>query len=333
MIVAVTGASGFVGSNLVESLVAQGHTVRALAHSSEPTPRPPAGASGTVSFVPGDVLDPGSLSRVFSGVEVVFHLAARISITRHDEEAVLRTNVEGPRNVAAACLQHGVRRLVHFSSVHAFAVPHNDQPMDEATPLVQETSREAPAYDRSKSLGEREVMRAVEQGLDAVILNPSGIMGPNDRSPSRIGQTVLDFAKGRFPMLVPGVYNWVDVRDVVSSAIAAATRGQRGHKYIVAGEVGSVRRIAELVEQAGGKRAPRFNAPMWLLGGVAPVVETVARWQNASPLLTPQSLAILQSPCDFRSDKAHRELGHTPRALSETIFDTVSWFRQTGHLA
>ena len=332
MIVAVTGASGFVGSNLIQELLAQGHTVRALAHTIEPPPSDAVSPSA-LSYHRGDVLDPGSLKRAFEGAEVVFHLAARISITRHDEEAVLRTNVEGPRNIASACLSTGVRRLVHFSSVHAFHVPSEDQPMDESTPLVPDDRGAVPAYDRSKALGEREVMRAVDQGLDAVILNPSGIVGPGDHGPSRIGRTVLDFARGRFPLLVPGVYNWVDVRDVVASAMAAAERGQRGEKYIVAGEIGSIRRIAELVAQAGGKRAPRFDAPLWLLGGVAPVMETVAHLRRSSPLITPQALAILQSPCDFRSDKAIRELGHKPRSLSETITDTVNWFRDQGRLS
>jgi len=337
MIVAVTGASGFVGSNLVSALVEQGHTVRALIRSPETLPRSviesagPDGRASQIELHRGDVLEPGSLSRVFADAEVVFHLAARISISRHDGEAVLRTNIEGPRNVAAACLASGVRRMVHFSSVHAFRVPKGDLPMDESTPLVHEAA--APAYDRSKSLGEQQVMQAVERGLDAVILNPSGIMGPGDHGPSRLGRTVLDFARGRFPMLVPGVYNWVDVRDVVASALAAAERGQRGQKYIIGGEVGSVRRIAELVAESGGKPAPRYSAPLWLLHPVAPVIETWAHWLKASPLLTPQALDILQSPCDFRSEKASRELGHSPRPLADTIRDTMQWFRQNGHLS
>jgi dihydroflavonol-4-reductase len=337
MIVAVTGATGFVGSNLVRELLLQGHTVRALVHSPEPPPSLSDLALGQqasppqLTFHRGDILDPGSLQRVFAGSEVVFHLAARISITRHDNEAVLRTNVEGPRNVAAACLESGVRRLVHFSSVHAMHVPPRDEPMDESTPLVAD--ERAPAYDRSKSLGEREILRAVDKGLDAVIITPSGIMGPGDHGPSRIGRTVLDFARGRFPLLVPGVYNWVDVRDVVAGALAAAERGQRGEKYIVAGEVGSVRRIAELIAESGGKRAPRFDAPLWLLRPVAPVVETVSHFTKSSPLVTPQALAVLQSPCDFRYDKAARCLGHRPRPLSETVHDTVEWFRQAGRLS
>lgn len=333
MIVAVTGATGFVGTNLIAELLSQGHKVRALLHAGSRAEqglrkRLPPGSD--IEIHHGDVLSPGTLQRAFSGAEVVFHLAAQISISRHDAEGVLRTNVEGPRNVASACLENGVRRMIHFSSVHAFEVPPHDEPMDETTPLVD--GDVAPAYDRSKSLGEREVMRAVEKGLDAVILNPSGIMGPNDHGPSRIGRTLLDFARGRFPMVVPGIYNWVDVREVVSSAISAVEKGQRGHKYILGGEVGSIRKLAELVAEAGGKRAPRYSAPLWLLAPVAPVVETVAHLTKTSPLLTPQSIQILQSPCDFRSDKAMRELGHRIRPLSETVGDAVTWFRETGHL-
>ena len=156
MIVAVTGATGFVGSNLVRELLLQGHTVRALVHSPEPPPSLSDLALGQqasppqLTFHRGDILDPGSLQRVFAGSEVVFHLAARISITRHDSEAVLRTNVEGPRNVAAACLESGVRRLVHFSSVHAMHVPPRDEPMDESTPLVADERAGGSRADSSR---------------------------------------------------------------------------------------------------------------------------------------------------------------------------------------
>ena len=119
MIVAVTGATGFVGTNLISELIEKGHTVRALLHSGDTAKeslRSRLAPGAQVEFHHGDVLDPGSLQRAFSGAEVVFHLAAQISISRHDAAKVLRVNVEGPRNVAAACLESGVRRMIHFSS-------------------------------------------------------------------------------------------------------------------------------------------------------------------------------------------------------------------------
>ncbi|HMU40749.1 MAG TPA: NAD-dependent epimerase/dehydratase family protein [Pseudomonadota bacterium] len=336
MIVAVTGATGFVGSHLISELANKGVHVRALVRRDGPDVqalKARLDSHAPIEFVTGNVLSKDSLLSAFRGVEAVFHLAAHISISRFDEKQVLLTNVQGPKNVAAACLETGVRKLIHFSSVHALATGAHDEPMDETTPLVRAEARHAPAYDRSKSLGEQAALSAAKQGLHVVVVSPSGILGPFDHAPSRIGRTLLDFAEGRFPMLVPGVYNWVDVREVVSSAITALEKGKSGEKYLLTGEVASVRRLAELVAQAGGKKAPSLEAPMWLLKPVAYAAEAVAHGLSRSPLLTPQSLSILQSPCDFRSDKAQRELSHKVRPLAETVADALRFFKETGALA
>lgn len=207
MTVVVTGANGHVGANLVRALLAEGRSVRALVHHSR---RALQGLE--VELVEGDVRELASLQRAFEGAEVVYHLAAHISIRMNEWPLVEAINVLGTRNVVEASLQGGIRRLVHFSSIHAFNEEPHDKPVDESRPLKIPESPHAAPYDRSKAAGEREVRQGIERGLDAIIINPTAIVGPHDYYPSHFGQAILSLAQGNLPVLVPGGFNWVDVR-------------------------------------------------------------------------------------------------------------------------
>ena len=319
------------GSYLISQLVSQGHKVRALV-------REPGAQAGSKNSLPGkavdvrmgDVVQSSDLSSVFEGTEVVFHLAARISISRYDGGAVLDTNIGGTKNVLAACQKAGVRRLIHMSSVHAIDSAQSRMPMDENSPRV--TSSAGPAYDLSKATAEQEVLFGGHTDLETVVLSPSGIMGPFDHAPSRIGRTLIDMARGRFPMVPTGRYNFVDVRDVVGAAIAAVDKARPGEKYLVTGEVASVRQLHDWVCEAGGSKPPGWNVPLRLLMPVARVAESFAHYTGRSPLLTPQSLEILENPCEFSFEKARQELGYAPRSLKQSVADSLDWFRAHGLL-
>ena len=186
MTVVVTGASGHVGANLVRALLDQGRTVRALVH------RDRRGIEGLdVEIAQGDVRDQASLERVFAGAEVVYHCAACVSIQRSEGPLVEACNVGGPRNVVEACLRTGVRRLIHFSSVHAFQQHPLDEPLDETRAQVTADrangSHHVSPYDRSKAAGEREVRAGIARGLDAVILNPTAVIGPHGTQVDHFG--------------------------------------------------------------------------------------------------------------------------------------------------
>src|SRR5437764_3023670 len=163
MNIAVTGATGHVGANLVRTLLDGGRRVRALIHDGNRK-----GLEGLdVEFADGDLLDPASLVRAFDGCELVYHLAARISIAPGDDAAVHAVNADGTHNVVAACLTTGVRRLVHFSSIHALSPLPHELPIDETRAL---TSGAVPPYDRSKAAAERSVLEGLDRGLDAIIV-------------------------------------------------------------------------------------------------------------------------------------------------------------------
>lgn len=325
MTVVVTGASGHIGATLTRALLADGRRVRALVHDEA------AGLDGLdVERVQGDVRDPASLRRAFAGADVVYHLAARITLVTSDADEVFAINVDGPRNVCEAALNAGVRRLVHFSSIHAFDDCPRDVPMDEKRPPAHGPG--FPVYDRSKAAGQDHVLEAVSRGLDAVIVNPSGVVGPGDYRMSAMGQVFLDLWHGRMPALVEGGFNWVDVRDVVQSAMAAETRGRTGERYLLPGHWVSVRDVARTVTEVTGRRTPRLVTPMWLARASVPFIAAFSAVLRRKPLYTAASLRALRQNRVVLGAKAAEELGHAPRPFSESVRDVYEWFEKAGYL-
>lgn len=322
----VTGAAGHIGGNIARALLERGRRLRLTVREDV---RALEGL--TAETVRADICDPDSLGRAFDGAEVVYHLAGRISIEGAEGGLVKRVNVLGTRNVVEACLRCGVRRLVHFSSIQAFCQDPLDEPLDETRGPARGNS--LPAYDLSKAGGEREIRAGLERGLDAVVVNPTCVLGPCDYKPSRMGDTVLRLAQRRFPALVEGGFDFVDVRDVAFGAIAAEERGRTGENYLLGGEWHSVRELALLVEELSGARAPRFAAPLWLARLGAPFIEAYSKITRTRPLFTGESLAALRSNRHISHEKATRELGYRPRPLRDTIADTVRWFRERGVLS
>ena len=231
----------------------------------------------------------------------------------------------------SACFERGVRRLVHFSSIHAFCQLPREEPLDESRPASD--TRPAPAYDRSKAAGEREVLAGVVRGLDAVIVNPTAVLGPFDFKPSRMGRVLLDLVQRRLPALVAGGFDWVDARDVCRAAIAAEHRGRRGARYLLSGTYLSVAGLAALVAEIGGAPAPRLVVPHWLARLAAPAATTWSALAGGEPRFTRDSLAALRTGHPAISHaRAAAELGFDPRPLRETVTDTLAWFAATGAL-
>lgn len=323
----VTGASGHLGANVVRALVSAGETVRGV------DIRPGSALSGIAAeFVRGDVLDPVTLKNAFADAEVVVHLAAKISIAGDPDGSVRRVNVEGVRNVAEAALEAGARRMVHCSSLHAFDVGGTRGPVRENA--LRATSPALPAYDRSKAEGEDELRRVVEKGLDAVIVNPSGMFGPIDPEPSRLGRVLLMMFKGRMPVSVTGAFDWVDVRDVAEALIAAADRGRTGENYLIGGHRASVTELGRLAAEVSGRRAPRFVVPLPPVRIAAEAAVRIAGPGRAGRLLlTPESLHALATDPVVDYSKATAELGYRARPLAETISDLYASFIDEGLLS
>ncbi|MCK6531260.1 NAD-dependent epimerase/dehydratase family protein [Myxococcota bacterium] len=325
MRIAVTGGTGHVGGNLVRALLRRGDRVRAMVRSDV---RALEGLD--VERLPGDLLDPGKVRELVDGAEVVYHLAARISIAAGDEEEVQRCNVLGTRNVAAACRDAGVSRLVHFSSVHALKGWPRDVVVDETSPSAD--LDEALPYDRSKAQGEKEVLEAVRGGLDAVIVNPTAVVGPFDFRPSPFGEAMLGMYHRTLPGLVRGGFDWVDVRDVVDAALAAEGRGRTGERYLVTGHWAELRDVSRTIAEVTGHPTVSWASPHWLARLGAPGVTAWCRMTGRRPLYTSQSLRMVQEHRHVSRARAEAELGYRPRPLRETLEATFAWFREAGML-
>ena len=322
--IAVTGASGLLGGNLVRALLAEGCPVRALVHRDE---RALSGLD--LEIARADLADLPSLERAFDGAQVVHHLASLISLRTDNWEEVQRVNVLGTRNVVDACLKCGVKRLVYYGSTHSRQPEPFDQPLDEDRPLVTDVS--LPPYDRSKALAEIEVRKGVERGLDAVVILPSAILGPYDFRPSYIGEALQLMQRGGLPALTTGGYSWVDARDVAAGAIRAAETARSGSCYILSGHWLSIHDVAVLTAQISGTRAaraPRLVVPLWLARLGLPVMEKLATLRGSQPLYTSAMLNALRSNRLITHARASRDLGYFPRPFKETLTDSLQWFAQ-----
>jgi dihydroflavonol-4-reductase len=325
LITAVTGASGHLGANLVRALLKQGRTVRVLARSDR---RSIQGLD--VQIVEGDISDPRALHALAKGTETLFHLAGRISIVGAEGGLVESTNVGGVRNVIRACREAGVRRLVHCSSIHAFDTNPNDQLIDETRALALGPGHAA--YDRSKAEGQRAVLDAVREGLDAVVINPGAVVGPFDFKVSRMGAVLLDICHGRLPMLIDGGYNWVDARDVAEGAVRAESRGRAGECYLLTGHWVHLCELSRMISRITGRKTVQAAAPLWLASAVSWISLGWGRLRGTAPKFTPAAIEAIRSHRSISHEKAARELGYAPRPFEETVRDTLEWFRRAGLL-
>lgn len=318
MKVGITGASGHVGANLVRTLLEKGWEVRALVRGDV---RALAGLD--VEHVPGDVTQPGRLRDFCQGTELVFHLAGHITLNGRDAALARTINVDGTRNVARACLDAGVRRLVHFSSIHAFDDRPGD-PIDEKRPPLGPSR---PYYGQTKAAGERVVLETVEQGLDAVIVNPTGVLGPHDYKRSAMGRVLADMASGQMPAVPAAGFDWVDARDVSEGAVAAALKGRTGQRYILSGTWASLMELGRHVDAATGRRTRRIQVPLWTAWMGVPFAAVKSRWTGEAPNCTADSIRVLYAESHASSALAARELGFRARDLAQTVADAVDWQR------
>ena len=321
--IVVTGATGHVGNVLVRQLTAEGKAVRALVMPDDDL-RPISGLD--VEIVSGDVTDPASLESAFIGADIVFHLAGIVTIMPGMAKLLERVNVGGVRNVAAACRNTGVRRLIYTSSVHAIAEPPQGTAIDESQPF--DPNRVLGDYARSKARATLLLLDEVAKGgLDAVICCPTGIIGPWDYGISNIGQLIIDFASGQLKSYVSGAYDFVDVRDVNRGLVLAAEKGQKGRHYIFSGAQVQVLELMKELEKTVGYPAPTFQIPSAIARAAGVLASVYYRLLRRRPVFTAYSIDVLRSNSQVSSARARQELGFTSRPWQESIRDQVEWLR------
>lgn len=320
----VTGANGHLGNTIIRQLKKRGEEVRGLILPTETAENQPG-----VTYYKGDVRDPAGLEPLFAGVQgqetIVIHTAGIVDISEKVSQAMYEVNVGGTRNMVELCKEHGVHRLVYVSSVHAIPEKNKLQVLEEVDHFSAD--QVVGGYAKTKAEATQIVLDAVREGLDAVVVHPSGILGPFDSSRNHLVQMVSDYICGRLPACVSGGYDFVDVRDVAAGCIAAAQKGKTGECYILSNRHYEVKEVLRMVKDVeGGRRLPVL--PMWMVKAAAPVMGLIAKRKKTRPLYTAYSLYTLHSNDRFSHDKATRELNYHPRDLYQTIRDTVLWMKR-----
>jgi dihydroflavonol-4-reductase len=325
MDVLVTGASGFIGANLVRTLQHDGTRVRVLVRRTSSLA---ALAGCAVDVVRGDLLDPASLAAAVAGCRLVFHVAADYRLWAPDPAVLYRSNVDGTRNVLEACWRAGVERVVYTSSVGTLGIPADGRPGTESTPVSLRDM--VGAYKRSKFLAERVADDYVARGLPVVIVNPSNPIGPWDVRPTPTGQMIVDFLKGRmFGTLDTGL-NLVHAADVARGHILAAQKGCVGEKYILGNRNCSLTELFALLARITGLAAPRFRMPYRLIWLLAIVNEGCARVTRRAPRVPLTGVRMARKPMYFSAEKAVRELGLPQTPVEQAFEDAVEWFVTNG---
>jgi dihydroflavonol-4-reductase len=279
----------------------------------------------------GDLTNEASLARAVAGCRYLVHVAADYRIWVPDPRAMEAANVAGTVTLMRLAQAAGVERVVHCSSVAALGLMPDGSPADEATPTSEATI--IGAYKRSKYRSEQAVLALVrEHGLPAVIVNPSGPVGPRDIKPTPTGRMVLDAAAGRLPAYVDTGLNIVHVDDVGLGHVLALERGRIGERYILGGENLTLQALLGLIADVAARRPPMLGLPITPLWPVAVAAEAVARLTGIVPPVTRDHLRMARKHMYFSSAKAIAELGYAPRPVRAGIVAALDWFRANGML-
>ncbi|MBQ6322599.1 MAG: NAD-dependent epimerase/dehydratase family protein [Lachnospiraceae bacterium] len=329
----VTGAAGFLGSNICRQLIRRGDHVRAFVLPNDPgTEYLPEGAQA----VEGDLTDIRSLEDFFSIPEgtdaVVLHIASIVTVNPDYSQKVMDVNVNGTKNIINQCLKHPeVKKLVYCSSTGAIPEAPRGQAIREVNYF--DPSQVVGCYSQSKALATQAVLDAVrDRGLNACVVHPSGIMGPDDFAVGETTGTLIKIINGEMPTGISGSFNLCDVRDLAAGTIAAADKGRTGECYILGNEPVHFKDFAGMVAEESSCKPVKMFLPIWAANMMGHIMEKQAKRNGTKPLMTRFSVYNLARNNNFDSSKARDELGYTTRSYRETIRDEVAWLKKTGKI-
>ncbi len=330
----VTGAAGFLGGTVCRQLIERGDRVRALVLPNDPA----------MAFVPkeaevfeGDLTDLAAMDQFFTveeGTEtIVMHIASIVTVNPDFSQKVFEVNVGGTRNIVDLCLSHKeVKKLVYCSSTGAIPeLPKGEKikEVDRFNANVVEG-----CYSQSKAMASQIVLDAANQlGLNACIVHPSGIMGPEDFAVGETTGALIKIIQGEMPAGIDGSFNLCDVRDLAAGTIAAADKGRKGECYILGNDEVSFRDFAKMVAEEAGVQGIKMFLPLGVANMMGSIMEKTAAAKGEKPLMTSFSVYNLARNNDFDSTKAKEELGYTTRSYQETIRDEIAWLKESGKIA
>lgn len=327
----VTGASGFIGANLVHELVARGHRVKALL-------RPEADLRGLagVDFerVAGDVSDREKLQQAMGGCDWCFHVAASYHLWLRDYRPMYAANVDGTRNVLEAAGGAGCSRIVYTSTVGCVGLPAPSGPPTDETAMVTEEKLKGNHYKISKWRAENVARELASGGLPVVIVNPSAPVGPRDVKPTPTGQVIVDFLNRKMPAYLDTGLNWVHVRDVAAGHILAAEKGRVGERYILGSAEGNwtMKEAFAVLQEITGVPAPRMQIPYGVAWLAACGDELKSKFTGRPPRAPLAGVRMALHKMFFNPAKAIRELNLPQTPPKQALADAVEWFCGNGYV-
>lgn len=317
----ITGANGHLAQTIIRKLRKKDCEIRGLILPTEYNED-----DGNVRYYKGDITRPETMQEIFTGIDypktIVIHAAGLITIGNEITSALYNVNVVGTRNMIEVCRKYGVSRLVYVSSVHAISEGDGLRVITETKYFSKDLVEGA--YAKTKAEATQAVMEAIDEGMDAVVVHPSGILGPGDDGRNHITQLIQSYMKGKLPGGVTGGYDFVDVRDVADGVIAAAEKGRKGECYILSNRFVPIPDLMKYMQKAtDGPKKICF--PLSLAKMMAPVFEWAGKVTKKRPLFTRYSLHTMESNGRFSHDKATMELGYSPRDMMDTVSDTINY--------
>ena len=330
----VTGATGFLGSNICRLLSARGERARALVMNGDPAEKyVPEG----IEIFYGDLLDSESLERFFetgANDEVyVIHSAGIVWVKPEENLKVHAINVDGTANIIDQCIRHRVKKLVYISSTGAIPERPKGHKIKEVEQFWPNDGL-VDYYSKTKAEATQLVMDALKQypDLDASVIHPSGICGPYDYSFGSVTTMIKDFVQGKMKMGIEGTFNSVDVRDLAEGVLAACEKGRRGECYIMSNEVVTMHDMFALINEAAVLSGKSYVLSKELAHVGVRVLALAGKYTGKEPLLSEFNIYMLNRNNEFDCSKAERDLSFRCRPFSESIKDTVVWMREEGFL-
>ncbi len=320
------------GGNILKELTERGERVRALAL---PNDAAIAGMPHGVEVTEGDLLDSAALDRFFSVPEsteiIVIHAASIVTMDPKPNEKVRAINVDGTRNIIRNCLRHKVKKLVYVSSTGAIPELPKGQPIRESE--NHDPDKVIGYYAKTKTMATDLVLQAVrENGLDASVVYPSGIIGPNDYGFGLITSAIRMVAEGRLRVSIGGTFNSVDARDLTAGILACAERGRKGETYIMASRCYTFGQLIEAICKEAGTKKPLLTIPLWLVRPFSGLGALYGKITNGPKWFSRFTVYNLERNNNYCTEKAEKELEFQCRSLNETIADTISWLRREGKI-
>lgn len=333
MVCFVTGASGFLGANLVNELAARGHRVKALLRPGSDQ----RGLRGAAfEGVEGDLSRREPLIAAMRGCDWCFHCAASYHLWLRDYRPMYAANVEGTRTVLSAAAAAGCVRIVYTSTVGCIGLPKPAAgqlvPTDETTPVS--ATQMSNHYKRSKWQAEQAALELARNGLPVVIVNPSAPVGPRDVKPTPTGQVIVDFLNRAMPAFLETGLNFIHVRDVAVGHILAAEKGRVGERYILGNAEGNwtLAEAFAILEEISGVRAPKVRVPYLVALSAAYVNEGIAVITGRPPKAPLAGVRMARYKMFFNPAKAIRELSLPQTPPGQALADAVEWFRGNGYV-